>query len=306
MRITLCICFCLFAATFCITPVAAAPPESISFNLADRHNPLIMVPVYVEGKGPFEFVLDTGAFNCLLSPELSAAIGVLPEATQQVMGAGGPMKISSSHITSLAVGSAEQENIEVAVAEELSRFGTANQSKVDGLLGFNFLKDFRITFDHQHNLLRLARLSPNMQEENNIPVASSMSFRLVSRSKPLILLPVFVNGRGPFQFVLDTGASRTTLSLKLARKLGIVTIDDRPGTGGGGQVRISSGKVDSLAVGQASVRDLAVGVGDFLAMLSTAAGTRLDGIIGENFLSQFEVTIDYPHSTLDLNALVTR
>jgi predicted aspartyl protease len=278
-----------------------APADAVSFRLAGGRNPLILVPVYVEGKGPYEFILDTGAFRCLLSQELSAAIGIRPETAQPATGAGGPMKLSSSHVASLAIGTAREDNVEVAITGELSRFGNSIQSKVDGVLGFNFLKDFCLTLDYKRNILRLARPSHEPREENGVSPATSMPFRLAASSKQLILLPVFVNGKGPFQFVLDTGASRTTLSFALARKLGIVAIGDRSGTGGGGQVRILSSTVNSFDVGGASVCDLAVGVGEFLGPLSTAAETKLDGIIGDNFLSLFVVTIDYPRGTLDLS-----
>ena len=41
-------------------------------------------------------------------------------------------------------------------------------------------------------------------------------FRLLGGAQPLAVLPVRLNGTGPFQFVLDTGASRPVLTPKLA------------------------------------------------------------------------------------------
>ena len=304
MFFALTVCFWVLAGFTWLAPAVASdervPSKDVSFRLAGGHDPLILVPVYVEDKGPFQFILDTGAFRCLLSPELSATLGVRKETEQQVMGVGGRIKISSAHVSSLAVGSAVKQNVEVAIADELSRFGEAVQSRVDGVVGFNFLKDFRVLLDHRHNILRLSPSFASFPDQSSDQSASSVSFKLTSPEQPLILLPVFVNGRGPFQFVVDTGTSRTTLSFELARKLGIVAVGDRHGTGGGGDVRILSGTVDSLAVGTASVHNLSIGVGEFLGKLSEAAGAKFDGIVGDNFLNQFEVTIDYPRSTIDL------
>jgi predicted aspartyl protease len=111
-----------------------------------------------------------------------------------------------------------------------------------------------------------------------------------------------VNGQGPFDFALDTGASRTILSSELAGNLAIETRDEGPVTGGGvgGKVKIVGGKVGSLAVGNAMVHDHAIGAGEFLALLSAVIGTNLDGIVGYNFLNQFRVTIDYPRKTIEL------
>jgi hypothetical protein len=55
-----------------------------------------------------------------------------------------------------------------------------------------------------------------------------------------------------------------------------------------------------LAVGQVEVKGLRVAVMD-LGVLSRAAGVRLQGIIGYNFLKSFRVTIDYPRKLLRLD-----
>jgi hypothetical protein len=90
------------------------------------------------------------------------------------------------------------------------------------------------------------------------------------------------------------------VSSELAARLAIETTADGPVTGGGGQIKILAGRVRSLVVGEAIVRDLGIGAGDFIGMLSVAVGAKLDGIIGYNFLSQFMVTIDCPRSVLKL------
>ncbi len=48
------------------------------------------------------------------------------------------------------------------------------------------------------------------------------------------------------------------------------------------------------------------GVGAFLAMLSEAVGTKLDGIVGYNFLNQFRVTIAYPQGSSNCYPQVLR
>jgi hypothetical protein len=69
---------------------------------------------------------------------------------------------------------------------------------------------------------------------------------------------------------------------------------------GGAQINVSAARIESLAVGGAILREMNVIVGDFLEMLSTVIGVKLDGIIGNNFLKLYKVVIDYPHETLAL------
>jgi predicted aspartyl protease len=310
MLFALTICFWFIAGLTWLAPTvasdAAAPSKEVSFRLAGGQNPLILVPVYVDGKGPYEFILDTGAYRCLLSPEISSSIGIHAESQQRATGVGGTVTISSAHVSSLLVGTANQENVEVAITDELSRLGEAVQSKVDGVLGSNFLKDFRVGLDYRRSVVRLERASAEPALDRTVPPVTSVPFKVATPERPLISLPVFVNGRGPFQFFLDTGASRTTLSFALARKLGIVAIGDRSGTGAGGRIRMLSATVDSLSLGKASISDAAVSVGDFLGNFDSVIDTKFYGIIGNDFLSRYEVTIDYPRGSLDLKPVVIR
>jgi hypothetical protein len=48
---------------------------------------------------------------------------------------------------------------------------------------------------------------------------AGVAFRLGQPDKPLVLLPTFVNGQGPFEFALDTGSSTTVVSPELAHRL---------------------------------------------------------------------------------------
>ena len=61
---------------------------------------------------------------------------------------------------------------------------------------------------------------------------------------------------------------------------------------------MSRARLESLTVGDATVRDHIVVIGGFMEAISLAAGAKMDGIIGNNFLNQFRVTLDYPQSRL--------
>jgi predicted aspartyl protease len=131
-------------------------------------------------------------------------------------------------------------------------------------------------------------------------MSNEVSFRLGDPAKPLILVPTFVNGRGPYDFALDTGASMTILSGELVQSLGVNRGVSRTGVGAGGSVEVSLASIDSLAIGQVELKRLQVAVMD-LGVLSEAVGVRLMGIIGYNFLQSFRVTIDYRKKLLRLD-----
>lgn len=125
-------------------------------------------------------------------------------------------------------------------------------------------------------------------------------FKLAKPDKPLILLETMVDDKGPFRFLLDTGAGVTIISPESAKKLDIKPDNqDKPdkATGAGGNVEIQFGTVKSLKVGETQLDGLNVGIMD-LTGISKAIETDVDGIIGYNFLKKFRVTIDYPKQTV--------
>jgi len=123
---------------------------------------------------------------------------------------------------------------------------------------------------------------------------------LASPAKPLILVDVHANGRGPFQFAIDTGTSTTAMAPELAKHLGMESSPVGAGTTGGAPVDFSAGTLQSFQLGGAKVDNMAVVVADFFTMLNAAIGAKLDGIVGYNFLRNYKVVIDYPGETLTL------
>jgi hypothetical protein len=113
-----------------------------------------------------------------------------------------------------------------------------------------------------------------------------------------LIVPVHINGAGPFDFVLDTGATLTCVSRRLAEQLGL---DAEPGAvgfgagiGGAGQVELV--RFDSVRIGATQARDM---MGCTLDLTHfRALGTEIDGLVGLNFLREFRVTLDFGQDVL--------
>lgn len=270
----------------------------VKFRLAGGIQPLILLPVEANGEGPFEFILDTGAGTSLLSSELGEHLDIKVLGSREGKSAGGAVAISLGKLNSIAVGSAKLENIDVGIVD-LSHIGKTVGAKIDGDLGYNFLRHFRITLDYRSGELRLddpKRFEPAGRSK----AITEVTMRLASPAKPLILVDVYGNGSGPFQFAIDTGTSTTAISPELAKQLGVSDSPIGPVTTGGAHVNVTAGTLESFQLGGARLDGLPVIVGDFFAMLSNAIGTKLDGIVGYNFLRNYKIAIDYPNETLSL------
>jgi predicted aspartyl protease len=279
------------------SPVLSASSTKLKFRLAGGAQPLILLPVLVNDEGPFDFILDTGAGTSLLSTELAKQLDLTVISSREGQTAGGKVSVSLAKVRSLAVGEVKLTDVDVGIVD-LSQIGQAVNAKIDGDLGYNFLKHFRITIDYRRGEIRFE--DPVRREYFGGSARTQIPMRLANPAKPLILVDVHANGKGPFQFAVDTGTSTTAITPELAQELGLASAPVGPVTTGGGQIAMTAGTLDSFMVGAVRVDNMTVVAGDFFAMLSSAVGAKLDGIVGYNFLRNYKVVIDYPNEILRL------
>jgi predicted aspartyl protease len=268
----------------------------VTFRLAGGKQPLILLPVFVDGRGPYSFVLDTGAGPTLVSNELAEALALPRGEEQEGRGAAGKVTLVKSELPSLTVGLETLESVPVSVTD-LSFIGRAIGAQVDGDLGHSFLRHFAMTLDYATNALTLTRSVGGVERALD---GREIAFQSAHAENPLVVVPVFVNEKGPYDFALDTGASSTVISLELAGEFGLATEKIPQLTGGGGSVNASRVQLSSLAVGASRQENLTAAASDFLAQLNAALGSKLQGIVGYNFLRHYRVTLDYPRAALSL------
>jgi len=268
-----------------------------TFRLAGGAQPLILLPVAVNDRGPFEFILDTGAGTSLLASELAKQLEVKIIGSKEGQSAGSKVSVSLAKVDSLAVSETKLADVDVGIVD-LSQIGKAVGAKIDGDLGYNFLKHFRVTINYRDCEIRFD--DPKRVESLARGAQTEAAIRLANPAKPLILVDVHANGRGPFQFAVDTGTSTTAITPEAATDLGLQTSSIGPGTTGGAPVDFQAATLQSFQLGGAKADNMAVVVADFFAMLSAAVGVKLDGIVGYNFLRNYKVVIDYPGETLTL------
>jgi predicted aspartyl protease len=235
----------------------------------------------------------------VITPELARRLGIEIAETKLAAGAGGQVEIGLARIACCAVGEASRRDLPIIVSSEVERIGAAVGSTLNGVIGYEFLRHFRLTVDYNRLVLSLDD-GPSATREVGVAALAELPIRLAHSAKPLIVVPTSVNGTGPYTFAVDTGASVSVISSDLAARLGIRTEAVVPMTGGGGAIRTSAGRARSVAIANAEVTNFPVAVAGFLESISQVIGTELSGIVGFNYLREFLVTIDYIGGTLRL------
>lgn len=107
-----------------------------------------------------------------------------------------------------------------------------------------------------------------------------------------------VNGQGPYLFIFDTGGANL-VTPATAKQLGLPVQGKAPGGGAGeGTVDVGFTKVESLQVGDATIKNQVFPVLDFIA--PGVEGVDETGMVGFETFRRFVTRIDYGKSTLTL------
>jgi hypothetical protein len=141
----------------------------------------------------------------------------------------------------------------------------------------------------------LAAVQEFLRSQMTQPVRTKVTFNFI-RGTSLVALPVTINDRSTFFFLLDTGSSRTILSSAAAKRLAIPKGRNMTLLTAGGGLAVSLRTLESLGVANARLSDVEIGVAD-LPLMQTL---HVDGILGSDYLRRFKVTIDYDNELVDI------
>lgn len=143
-------------------------------------------------------------------------------------------------------------------------------------------------------LLMLVLALPGALRAQGPQTREIIKFRL--RDGYLIVVQALVNGTGPFDFLLDTGSTRTVIDPELAGQLHAPAIGDVSLTT---VLHIRYDKqvqLEDLRLGTVSVPGSTAIVDKLVRQKMLAPGIR--GVLGEDFLSNFDFLIDYKARSL--------
>ena len=155
------------------TPVAAETggrPPALQTPAADEvatgldRSLRMTVPVMINGQGPFDFVVDTGADRTVISEELAKQLNLPQSGTATLHAMGGSAKVKLVSIKTVQVSTNIAKRVEAAA---LPRRNVG----ADGLLGIDSLKNQRIVMNFQSNTMRV---EPASVPEEAVPEDSDL------------------------------------------------------------------------------------------------------------------------------------
>jgi predicted aspartyl protease len=113
----------------------------------------IVAPVMIDGKGPFRFIIDTGASSSTVSPQLATTLGLVPAAqsTMVVNGITGTQEVPSVAISRLEAGDLVIQEARFPVIWAPLMAGA------DGILGVAGLSKESVFVDFRRNRVVISR-----------------------------------------------------------------------------------------------------------------------------------------------------
>jgi hypothetical protein len=114
---------------------------------------LIVVPVRINQKGPFDFMVDTGSQITLVDPSLASELDLKLQGTVGLVSVASYGQAPTTILDRLEADSHVVEK-PLAIVQDLGQIRTADP-RIRGVLGENFLGHFNLFIDNAHKLVCL-------------------------------------------------------------------------------------------------------------------------------------------------------
>jgi aspartyl protease len=165
----------------------------------------VMTNVQVNGKGPFRFVIDTGASRSTLAPHLARALALKPSVGRNVMlnGVTGAAEVPTVAVDSIEIGALRFDK------QDLPVIFTSIMGNADGILGVAGFQDQRIDVDFKRDRVSV------INSDGKRPHYSMVTARATRNVNGLMIVDVRVGRRIRAKAVIDTGAERSLGNLTL-------------------------------------------------------------------------------------------
>lgn len=269
--------------------------QTISFSQVKN---LIIIPIYINGKGPFDFILDTGVNPMIVTDSTLKESLEVPYVRNIKVGGYGNFAGVDAFLgaTNVTIGEAECKNIPTVFLKNdvLSLSGHVGK-KIYGLIGYNFFNSFVVKINY--GLKTLKFISP----EKKIKLrGEKIPFELIE-NKPYISAKIEQEGLGSktLKTLVDCGASHAlsleSFDLKPFPQPPFI-IQANLGNGLTGPIKGKMGRIVSLKIGSYTFKEVLANYPDY--QIDSVINRERNANLGAEVLSRFDITYDYKNLCL--------
>jgi len=279
---------CVFSQTFKFSN--GRKQQTITFDLIKN---LIIIPIYINEKGPFDFILDTGVSPMIITDTtLKESLKVSYPRPIKISGYGNFLGIDAFlSATSVRIGDADAESIPtVFLKDDILPLSGFVGKKIYGLIGYNFFNSFVVKVNYSTKALRFTATEKKVRfKGERIPLE-------LIENKPYALLNIEQVGLGvkTIKALVDCGASHAVSLESLGGKpfpQPDFTMYANLGNGLTGAVKGRMGRVATLKLGSFKLMEVLANYPDY--NIDSLKNKDRNGNLGAEILSRFNTTYDY-------------
>jgi len=270
-----------------VKPGSLTSPEGEIVDIDQDRAKRMTVPVSIEGKGPFSFVIDTGAERSVISRKIADSLALEGEKPAELMSIAGTTMVDMVYVPRLTMG---RKNYDGLISPVLA----AHHIGADGILGLDGLQDQRILFDFLNNQIVIE----DTEQGRKRPKSREIIVTAKRRSGQLIFTDARISGI-KVNVIIDTGAQISIANMALrnrllrrAKQLG----DDNLLTAVTGEtLGVQIGRLREFRIGRARFASLLVAFADAPPFERFDLGDKPALLMGMDVLRKFDqVAIDFP------------
>lgn len=256
----------------------------------------LVIPVFIEGKGPYKMLLDTGVDPSVIDLGLTKYLGMHVDSTNfgKAEGRGTDViKVYPVKINELSISDKNNYGID-ALAMNLGHLGEPLGVNLNGILGYSFLKDKIFKIDYQKHLLEFynsrSELEASFKGEKYI-----IHFFYDGEDRIPLINKLLVNGL-EFTGSVDTGSS---LNIQIydhfldTYKINIDSTKVSRIIGARGNKKTFRSNIESFKIGGFVFSNQEVTISSIKNEDQLRSGN-----IGNRFLQNFYVGFDYTNNEL--------
>lgn len=273
-------------------PATAPPSEAEMLRLSTDYWTRMTLPAQVNGKGPYDFTIDTAADRSVVSDVVANELKLPAAGGATLYGIVGPTPVSLVTLDKLRIGRREKRALELPVLPR-EHLGAA------GFIGIDALANETVLLDFKHSQISIAKsASEAMEHEEGVIVVTGRS-----KFGQLVLTDAHL-GKIKVYAIIDTGA-QTTIGNLAFRKLLTGRTGKIPDNGRyvvsvtGSQLPYENGHVERMMLGDLTVADLNIALADVQTFRRFGIDDKPALLIGMDVLRGFErVAIDFRKRTV--------
>ena len=270
-----------------VEPGSLINREGETVDLDEDSARRMTVPVSIEGKGPFSFVIDTGAERTVISRKIADRLALEDEEPAELMSIAGTSMVDMVFVPSLTLG---QKSYNGLVSPVLA----ARHIGADGILGLDGLQDQRILFDFVLNQIFIE----DADKERSRPASREIVVTAKRRSGQLIFTDATISGI-KVNVIVDTGAqvsiANTILQKRLIRRAKELGDDNLLIAVTGETLGVEFGRARDFRIGRARFDSLSVAFADAPPFERFGLADKPTLLMGMDVLRKFDqVAIDFP------------